>query len=618
MQPSRDATTIDDVPAEILSHILVTYAADAFERFTAQRVSWAIIPDSFYISWLKEKFYDFAEVTRVCKRWRAVALDCPAFWSNVVVGPYGNTELMLERSKNHPLDVFCMLSDNEGGHRRDESLWLALEHLARFRSFQLCLRRRDADEEPGILYDAVEVPLLEDFTVHFAEDLGDGSVRAKIRRVGRNWVAPRLWRYKVWGGHDHDLLLESWPALQFSNTLTQLVWLPGKASTTLFPSAETVLTALRSLPHLETLQIAFSNKYPVKPFVPLSERLKTEAVHLPQLTRLVLEGHLDTCIDILEHLRYTEPLQQFGVLSQSESKRTDSELVRVADFFAEMVASQDTPADPASPALHTLHIQPDTHRGKSIALMGRRALTSPLHFPDTLFLHDVLSRPPCADLALCLSLPDAAPRSVLARLFARTRLGAVAALHLGVKVACGNGHRRLAREWLAAAQKLAHVHTLAVGATGVKPARLARALLLPPDGAGVRACPYPTLRRVHVTGFVSPAGENGDGYDEEVFDEDEDSRSWAEHGTFEDFMAECIYPLKEQGICLEQLVFSQSADELEKGDLVLLKTELDADVLCNKVSGLPKQKLLYRVPDAGEGAWQTVEDELRSRRMTHP
>ncbi|GJE87447.1 F-box protein [Phanerochaete sordida] len=591
--------TVDDLPAEILIQILVIYAADVFETFAANRFALMSITDDMYVSRLKVNFYDFAEVTRVCKRWRAIALDCPAFWSNVVVGPYGNTARMLARSKSHPLDVFCVLSNNQGGERRGDALELALEHLAQFRSFQLCVRRRDADEEPDSLYDAVEAPLLEDFTVHFAENLGDWAEKPRIRRVGCKWVAPRLWRYKVWGGHDQDLRLNSWQALQFKDTLTQLIWFPANASNTLFPSAETVISALRSLPHLETLQIAFSPKYPVAPFIPLAQRLKADPVHLPRLTCLVLEGHLDTCIDILGHVRHPEPLQQFGVISKSESKRTDSKHVRVADFFAEAIDLEHNAANPASTVIRTLLIQPESIRETGIELMGRRALCSPLRFPDTIHIHDQLSRPGHEDLDLCLSLPDVLPRSYLEQLFSRVRLDAVEALQLGVKVCGGYGHLYLADEWLGVAQKLAGVHTLVVGAAEVRPARLASALFLPPDAAGVRRCPYPALRRLHVTGFITPTAKKGAA-----------PLSGTDKGALKNLLFECIYPLKRQGVCIDQFVFSMPEEELEKADLVLLKTVLDADVLCDEANGLRRQKsMLHRVPDTVEGEWQTGRRE---------
>ncbi|GJE87449.1 hypothetical protein PsYK624_035320 [Phanerochaete sordida] len=524
---------------------------------------------------------------------------------------------MLARSKEHPLDLACAL-------RRDRQiLRLTLDHFDRLRSFQICFYDSVHSAEDAPLYSPVSAPLLEELTVHYAHS----PVNRFVTKVGWKWLAPRLRRYKVFGAHAGSLSLESWPALQFKNTLTHLIWLPVKASDTLFPSAEGVLSALSSFPNLETLHIAFSSRYPVHPFVPLVRRERPEAVQLPRLRRLVLKGNIDTCIDILEHLTYPTPLRQFGILAQSSSADTTHPSTSLTDYLGELIDIPRGPADAtlSAQSLRTVSLRPATLRRNGVELMGWRALRSPLDFPRTYRLHDALSTPANADLALCLSLPRALPRAYLARLFGGVRLDAVGALQLGVKEDRDLGPRRIPAACVAVAHKMAGVRALAVGHTEVTPSWLARALFATPGpGApGPRRCPFRQLRRLHIKGFTMPSrrpgygdgtcyatdSEKEDGGESDDDDDDDDTNVVAQPDahTFEDIVSECMQPLKQQGIDLDELVLVDLREELRRAELVRLKHVLGAEVLCDGICDLRPLGPLYRTPDTAKGKWESTK-----------
>ncbi|KAJ2921808.1 hypothetical protein H1R20_g15288, partial [Candolleomyces eurysporus] len=100
------------LPPEILSNIFI-----ALRRIVANGYS-------YRSSWVR--------VTHVCRHWRAVALDCPALWSDLLfVNPKG-TEVMLQRAKNAPLtvkfaaypatfnDILCKIASQTGRLREVE------------------------------------------------------------------------------------------------------------------------------------------------------------------------------------------------------------------------------------------------------------------------------------------------------------------------------------------------------------------------------------------------------------------------------------------------------------------------------------------------------------------
>ena len=118
---------ISRLPPELLSTIF-TYTASA----------------SIHSEWLPEsRLYPFwrrpmawMKVTQVCRRWRAVALQCPMLWTHICLSDYHLTRKMLRRSKNLPIFVESDLSSRRNS-RLFQAMWIALDHLPRIQALHI-------------------------------------------------------------------------------------------------------------------------------------------------------------------------------------------------------------------------------------------------------------------------------------------------------------------------------------------------------------------------------------------------------------------------------------------------------------------------------------------------
>ncbi|KAJ3547821.1 hypothetical protein NMY22_g1502 [Coprinellus aureogranulatus] len=80
------------LPAEILSNVFIFMKASAEESPTPQ------------------EHYSWTKATQVCRQWRSTAVDCVALWTHLDLSwPAALLRLFLERSKNAPLSIVCML-----------------------------------------------------------------------------------------------------------------------------------------------------------------------------------------------------------------------------------------------------------------------------------------------------------------------------------------------------------------------------------------------------------------------------------------------------------------------------------------------------------------------------
>ena len=80
--------------------------------------------------------YRWTRVSRVCHRWRAVALASPTLWSNIILHNKWH-ETLLARSLGVPLDLCGSMAINRS-KAEDNEIWMSLhEHGTRVRSLQL-------------------------------------------------------------------------------------------------------------------------------------------------------------------------------------------------------------------------------------------------------------------------------------------------------------------------------------------------------------------------------------------------------------------------------------------------------------------------------------------------
>ena len=88
---------INDLPAEVMSNILLLNATEVMDE---------------YPTWHK-KSMSWISSTQVCRQWRAVALNFPTLWSNVLFVHPELAECMIRLSKDAPLTVRAVVHGTE-------------------------------------------------------------------------------------------------------------------------------------------------------------------------------------------------------------------------------------------------------------------------------------------------------------------------------------------------------------------------------------------------------------------------------------------------------------------------------------------------------------------------
>lgn len=505
MGPPSAACAVDGLPDELLSQILLTYARDEYKQWyeSVHFMCMSLggeeppfgrpIPDPLTYT---------IKLATVCRRWRAVALECAPLWSNVAIksASVAATSLLLERSKGSPLDVLCvMATSGMYGSTMTEQLSLVLQNLHRIRSLRLYLRSANVAEEPEALFDTLHAPLLKSMSVVYVGKNPDRQTwRIKIRDVGTKWIAPSLHYYAVHRGGDIPWAPETYHAPHFRETLTELIWLPSIESRNLCPSTETLLSVLRHLPHLVTLQIAVANRYPQTPIVSLVERSHVEAARLPNLRRLLLDGHIQICMDILEHLKYPEPLQQLIVAAGGSQKKPLPGSISVQDYIAELIQhdAQNTGNTPSLRPMRMLGLCADEELPDVARIMAYQEIKYPRRFPTSRHL-DENGDERFYDMDLSLTLPDALPRAHLERLFGGVALNTAQILNVYAYI--GDG-RYLPHSWSKAVSALPEIQTLEMG-NSITPKMVTTVLVSGGGAEGEVTHNFPHLKTIRLEGL---------------------------------------------------------------------------------------------------------------------
>jgi hypothetical protein len=235
-------------------------------------------------------------VTRVCRHWRRVALECPSFWTLINGTSTRWIGLMLERSKKAPLVVTCNASALP-----PDCLEKVLSQLPRIKDLRLELYTRDANRVLGYL-SAQPAPLLQIFKLSLA-----GGSRHISDAIFQGHV-PQL----------RDIQLRccsfSWTSRLFSGLRT--LDLEGIAPATL----PELLAALRRMPDLEQLKlerlfiISEGNKVPF------------DRVPLAWLKRIVLDATIQTAVALFSCITLPDDARIALYLTKCEGRQSFSDL----------------------------------------------------------------------------------------------------------------------------------------------------------------------------------------------------------------------------------------------------------------------------------------------------
>ncbi|RXW19841.1 hypothetical protein EST38_g6004 [Candolleomyces aberdarensis] len=295
----------------------------------------------------------WAQVAHVCRHWRAVALACPALWSDLMFFSRGPTftEMMLQRSKNAPLTVKLY-----GYPSFDDILCKIASQTSRLRDVEL---RRATSTTPFDLSKILssfesKAPILEKLVLKGPELYGKtGSDR--YHTMPANFLqdgAPSLQHLDI------TQIAIHWDALPISTTLTHLQLenvVPENR-----PTRKSFSETLSKLLRLETMKLSA--------FLPHSgaSQPKSLPVILPSLRTLELK-------DFAAELR-----QFFSMTRMPQEARVDVELSDVTlesesleSLFSALRASWTLPKDVLADAARNL-AQPNILDLRVIDYMPRR------------------------------------------------------------------------------------------------------------------------------------------------------------------------------------------------------------------------------------------------------
>ncbi|KAI0089752.1 hypothetical protein BDY19DRAFT_1056194 [Irpex rosettiformis] len=148
IRPFRSTSPSDQLPTEILAYIF-KLGVEVFEQPGDSSAETSVRTErpeiyEFPCVPLDTSFQD--SVSKVCSRWRHIALDMALLWNYVDFAegpPYERSLMYIQRSKNAPLDILihARYSETDGRRKRGNTLCLEhamgiiLPHLHRWRSF---------------------------------------------------------------------------------------------------------------------------------------------------------------------------------------------------------------------------------------------------------------------------------------------------------------------------------------------------------------------------------------------------------------------------------------------------------------------------------------------------
>ncbi|OJT13736.1 hypothetical protein TRAPUB_9736 [Trametes pubescens] len=295
-------------------------------------------------------YYKWMNVSRVCIRWREIALDCSSLWTWLALDQracWDFPKMVIERARTFPLDVMISITNpyihcspcmdmEDHIHRAGLALDLLADLVPRIRELVLFV---DKDEPDGTWKSLTEpAELLEYLRIEAHDYLrysmdATGPAVAALPTVLFASKTPRLHSLAV-VGFDFELtnsLLH--PGLRHLEITACLCGTFGQQS-----NLGDFLVALRRLPHLETLKVDWSVKaLAVDSFEP---------VQLRELKLLRLSVNPITSKFFLDHLRlprnasvrYEFPtmpvitVEQLQVLGQSCASLLDGTTPRAVWF----------------------------------------------------------------------------------------------------------------------------------------------------------------------------------------------------------------------------------------------------------------------------------------------
>jgi hypothetical protein len=238
-------------------------------------------------------------VTRICRHWRRVALECPSLWTFINGTSTRWIGLMLERSKKAPLVVTCHASALPS-----DCLEKVFSQLPRIKDLRLELYTWDASRVLNYLL-AQPAPLLQNFK--FSLDGGGIPVISDAIFQGQ---APQLRDIQLTG------CSFSWTSRLFSGLRTLDLKGIAPASCTLLE----LLAALKRMPDLEQLKLERLS------IISEGNKVPFDRVPLAWLKRIVLDATIQTAVALFSCLALPDDARIALNLTKIEGRQSFSDL----------------------------------------------------------------------------------------------------------------------------------------------------------------------------------------------------------------------------------------------------------------------------------------------------
>ncbi|KAG6860886.1 hypothetical protein C0995_006441 [Termitomyces sp. Mi166 len=312
---------ISQLPPETLSKIFSCCIADCAESINP-------------LEWIR--------VTHVSRHWRAVALDCPNLWGNLVFSRPRWSEEMLKRSKMASLivkaDLSCIVTP-----RIFEAVRLALLHAPRIHDLQLragsTTIKRLLTSEPSF-----QAPMIRSLSLSVDGDTRFGADEGfTLPNIVLAEEMPYLTRVEL-----HRINID-WDS-QLLKGLTHLTIHHVAASAR--PTTDQLIDALERMPALEIFDIR--GALPQPPGGSSSDRI----IDLPQLVLLSVSSTVPECANLVS--RITIPTSACIHLSCSGTETTGGDFSGVMKVISNPRGTayrQEKDSPPEKKIIRVLHVQ---------------------------------------------------------------------------------------------------------------------------------------------------------------------------------------------------------------------------------------------------------------------
>ncbi|GLB41913.1 hypothetical protein LshimejAT787_1005130 [Lyophyllum shimeji] len=288
---------------------------------------------------------EWIRVSHVSRHWRAVALDCPSLWGNLVFTRPKWSEEMLKRSKMASLvvkaDLTCITP------RIFEAVRLALLHGSRIHDLQL--RAASATLDRLLAADlSLEMPMIRSLSLSVPRVARFGTDEGfTIPTTILNGPTPYLKRLEL------QKCNISWDS-SLLRGLTHLTIRDVTASAR--PTTQQLMDALERMPGLQVFD--FQDALPLSPQTEAVHPPPDRIIHLPQLIHLSIASTVPECVNLVS--RITIPASARVHLSCSGTEATGSDFSGIMKIISNPRCSScpdEIDSPPERKIIRVLHVQ---------------------------------------------------------------------------------------------------------------------------------------------------------------------------------------------------------------------------------------------------------------------